>query len=179
MSRYGFQSMALSRALAGVTFLCLGCSDSPSAPASASRASLAVGARSALHDVPFKGDGTGQDISVTFEATGVHIVAAVTGNATGLGRFTEVLDYVLAYDFVNFAGDGTMVAADGSKLFLTFTGTIPGFPAQVFPLAYSANFTITGGTGRLAGSSGTGTIAGTDFGGGRFEFSFNGSRTPP
>ena len=179
MRRYGFQSMARLRSLAGVIFLGLGCSDVPSAPMSALRPALAAAAKNATHDVPFKGDATGQDISVTFEATGIHIVAAVTGNGTGLGRFTEVLDYVLSYDLVNFAGAGTIVAADGSKLFLTFTGTIPGFAAQVFPLAFTADFTITGGTQRLTGSGGTGTIAGTDFGGGRFEISFTGSRTPP
>jgi hypothetical protein len=97
-----------------------------------------------------------------------------------VGAFTERLDYVLAYDLVNFAGGATITAADGAKLFIEFTGAIPGFEQQVFPLPYSATYTITGGTGRLAGSSGGGTISGTDFGAGAFAFTFDGhrARTP-
>ena len=173
-----FPSCARPRTLAAVLLLALGCSEAPSAPASAVMQLAELATKGPAPAVPFKGDATGQDISVTFEAAGVHIVAAVTGTGTGVGKFTEVLDYVLAYDFVNFAGTGTITAADGSQLFLRFTGAIPGFAEQVFPLPYSAAYTITGGTSRFARSGGWGTISGTDFGGGRFQFSFTGTRTP-
>jgi hypothetical protein len=160
-----------------VVLLAVGCADAPSAPVASLQSSASL-RQSAATTVPFKGNATGQDVSVTFEATGIHIVAEVTGNATGIGRFTEVLDYMLAYDFEHFAGGGTITAADGAQLFLSFSGSIPGFAAQVFPLPYTSVYTITGGTGRFSGSTGEGSITGTDFGGGLFEFSFTGTRTP-
>jgi hypothetical protein len=152
-----------------------GCVDSPVAPT----ASAAPIASAPLATVPFKGQGTGQDVSVSFEADGIYIVANASGTATGVGYFTERLDYVLGYDLVNFGGTGMITAADGAQLFISFTGAIPGFADQVFPLPYTVQYSITGGTGRLSGSQGQGTIDGTDFGGGSFAFSFTGSRTIP
>ena len=134
-------------------------------------------AATANRSAPFKGQGTGVDQSVTFEATGIHIIALAEGTATGTGRFTEVLDYSLAYDFVNFAGGAVITAADGSTISISFTGAIPGFANQVFPLPYSADYTITGGTGRFTGSRGSGRLDGIDHGAGAFEFTFGGSRT--
>jgi hypothetical protein len=39
------------------------------------------------------------------------------------------------------------------------------------------DYTITGGTGRLTGSGGSGTLNGIDYGAGAFSFTFTGSRT--
>jgi hypothetical protein len=126
--------------------------------------------------VLFKGRGTGQDVSITFEAAGVHIIAQATGTATGVGKFTEVLDYTLSYDLVTFGGGATITGKNGDKIFLTFTGTIPGFANQVFPLPYHVTYTLTGGTGRMRGASGQGTLEGIDFGAGAFAFEFSGGR---
>ena len=130
----------------------------------------------AANVVPFKGSAVGQDVSVTFEEAGIHIVAQARGTGTGLGRFVETLDYILSYDFVNFAGSATITAADGSEIFLDFEGTIPGFAGQVFPLPYSGTFTITGGTGRFDTVGGAGTIDGIDYGAGLFSLGFSGYR---
>ena len=160
------------------------CGESPmaaTAATAASETSAAVRGTDPRADhrvtVPFRGRGAGQDSSITLEATGIRIVAFASGTATGVGRFTERLDYVLSYDLVNFAGTATITAANGSQLFLEFTGAIPGFDLQVFPLPYTAAYSITGGTGRLAGSTGAGTLRGIDYGGGAFAFFFTGERT--
>ena len=130
----------------------------------------------AAQTVPFHGRGIGQDVSVTFEATGIHIVAEARGTGTGLGRFIETLDYILSYDLINFSGTATIAAADGSELFLEFDGQIPGFSDQVFPLPYSGTFELTGGTGRFRGAGGSGVLDGIDYGGGLFQLEFSGYR---
>jgi hypothetical protein len=133
-------------------------------------------APSAAQVVPFKGQAIGQDVSVTFEATGIHIIAQASGTGTGVGRFSETLDYILSYDLINFAGSATITAADGSEIFLDFEGQIPGFADQVFPLPYSGTFVLTGGTGRFRGVGGSGDLDGTDYGGGLFRLGFSGYR---
>jgi hypothetical protein len=130
----------------------------------------------AAQAVPFHGRAIGQDVSVTFEATGIHIVAEARGTGAGLGQFIETLDYILSYDLINFAGTATIEAADGSELFLEFDGQIPGFSDQVFPLPYSGTFALTGGTRRFRAAGGSGVLDGIDYGGGLFEVGFSGYR---
>jgi hypothetical protein len=167
------------RALPSLSILLLvaGCAESPLGPAGPF-ASVTHGGVPTV-SVPFDGRADGQDVSVTFEANGLHIIANASGTASGVGKFTEVLDYVLAYDFVHFAGGATITATDGAQIRLGFAGAIPGFASQVFPLPYTATYTITGGTGRLAGSTGGGALDGTDFGAGAFALSFTGTRLVP
>ncbi|MCC7003693.1 MAG: hypothetical protein IT357_16160 [Gemmatimonadaceae bacterium] len=156
----------------GFALLATGCVDTPVAPIAAAVESSAL-ARGAV-GVPFRGRGEGQDVSIAFEAAGIRIIADATGNATHVGRFTERLDYVLSYDLVHFAGAATITAADGATLRIEFTGEIPGFAEQVFPLPYTSTYSIVGGTGRLSGSTGSGSLRGIDFGGGAFSFAFDG-----
>jgi len=125
--------------------------------------------------VPFKATALGQDTSESFGADGIHLTSLVRGHGTELGSFTQTLDYVISYDLVDFAGTGTITAADGSQLFLTFAGMEPGFAAQAFPTPFSGELTITGGTGRFDATSVQGAIAGTDYGQGRFAFSLDGT----
>jgi hypothetical protein len=132
-------------------------------------------AAGAVTEVPFSGTAVGQDTSESFGVDGIHLTSLVRGHATELGTFTQTLDYVLSYNLVDFAGTGTITAADGSQLFLTDTGTEPGFAAQVFPTPFSATFRLTGGTGRFSGASGQGAITGTDYGQGQFAFSVAGT----
>jgi hypothetical protein len=117
----------------------------------------------------------GQDTGESFGADGIDLTSLVHGNGTELGRFTQTLDYAVSYDPVDFAGTGTITAADGSKLFLTFVGTEPGFAAQVFPTPFSGTLAITGGTGRFDEEIGQATIAGADYGQGQFAFSVAGT----
>ena len=134
-------------------------------------------AQAAAQTVPFKGDAMGQDVSLSFEAGGIHIVAVASGTGTGLGRFVETLDYILSYDLIHFSGSASITAADSSEMFLDFEGAIPGFSDQVFPLPYSGTFVLTGGTGRFSGVGGGGALDGIDYGGGLFNLGFSGYRT--
>jgi len=117
--------------------------------------------------VPFAGTSSGIDVGATPGPTGgFDILAAITGTATQVGRFTETLDYHADLDAQGgvFSGVGVITAADGSKIFLDFEGTIPGLFQRPFPLDYSETFVITGGTGRFAGAKGDGEINGVDYG---------------
>jgi hypothetical protein len=136
---------------------------------------LALPAGGAAATRQFKAIAVGQDTSESFGADGIHLASQVRGVGTELGSFTQILDYVISYDLVDFAGTGTITAADGSQLFLTFVGTEPGFAAQIFPTPFSGTLTITDGTGRFDAASGRGAIAGIDFGQGRFTFSLDGT----
>ena len=120
--------------------------------------------------IPFAGTSSGTDTSVapTNEYFNqFHITAAIKGTGSLVGQFTETLDYVATLDAegAGVEGTGVITAADGSKVYLRFEGTVPGFsPAALFPLEYSETFVITGGTGRFAGASGSGDISGVDYG---------------
>jgi hypothetical protein len=77
-----------------------------------------------------------------------HLVGS--GNATQLGRFTVTSDFTVVAP--NASGTAAWTAANGDQLFTTFTGqAIVAFPTAVV----TETDTITGGTGRFAGASGT------------------------
>jgi hypothetical protein len=82
----------------------------------------------------------------------IHLVG--TGTATHLGRYTLVVDYVLS--LVTIAGSErmTMTAANGAVL--TAEGTAQGTPSEDgLSLRSLESLTITGGTGRFAGATGS------------------------
>jgi len=82
----------------------------------------------------------------------IHLVG--TGTATHLGRYTLVVDYVLS--LVTIAGSErmTLTAANGDVL--TAEGTAQGTPSEDGQsLSSLESLTITGGTGRFAGATGS------------------------
>ena len=89
-------------------------------------------------------------------ATGAGI-SETSGQLSHLGRITSTVDVtsftLTGPDTFSFTGTATDVAAKGDKLFTTgaSTGTPTGTEASTI-------FTITGGTGRFADASGTGTL---------------------
>jgi hypothetical protein len=115
--------------------------------------------------VPLKGQGsftpTGQTVD---PSTGnVIIFANVAGTLSHLGQFTGTATEVLfAPDYVSFTVDTILVAANGDQLFVTYDGMF--VDAQNDSVG---TFEITGGTGRFAGASGSGTILSLN-GGARF-----------
>ena len=121
-------------------------------------AALAVlglaGPAAADEQVPFKGDLEG-DVTITpLDPPYVHVDVDATGNATHLGEFT--LDILHKVNRMDRAAVGTYVftAANGDMLFADFTGkatptAIPGV------LYIDETATITGGTGRFAGATGS------------------------
>ena len=82
----------------------------------------------------------------------IHLVG--TGTATHLGRYTLVVDYALS--LVTIAGSErmTLTAANGDVL--TAEGTAQGTPSEDGQsLSSLESLTITGGTGRFAGATGS------------------------
>jgi hypothetical protein len=161
----------------GLLILLGACADHPLEPA----ADAVMGSSFAAHEsvsaeVPLRGFLRGHDLSVTPQADGIRFVAIMTGSVSGLGRVTQMMDYILDYDLVHFAGSATITAASRDQLFLTFTGAIPGFAARDFPAPFTVDFEITGGTGRLAGSGGGGRMEGLGYGDGTFDGTYDGVR---
>src|SRR5258708_1182553 len=104
--------------------------------------------------VPFKGQSSGIATTVGFDPQlgVVSVHGEGQGEATHLGRFTVTSD-VAIYVFPPTAvviGNWTYVTENGDKLFAHMIGG-PGPD----PLHGVGTFTITGGTGRFRGASGT------------------------
>jgi autotransporter adhesin len=107
-------------------------------------------------DRPLKGTSTGTNTvnlvtgAATNESSG-HLshLGAVTG--TGVQTIT-----LTGPNTFSFTGAGTTVAANGNKLFATTSGT-GTLTSTGSAMATTVN-TITGGTGRFAGASGTFTV---------------------
>ena len=108
------------------------------------------------HQVPFVGIATGMDTSVTPITGGVATSFSATGVATHFGRFTLVAndrDYSTSPTTLMIEdGVGTLTRTNGDQLALTYhgTGTIIGGT-----LVSDVDITITGGTGRFAGATGS------------------------
>lgn len=87
----------------------------------------------------------------------MSVTASGSGNASQLGRFT--VSYAVEVNLVTIAGIGSaeFVAANGDSIYASGEGqaTETGTPG-VFDIV--ENYTITGGTGRFAGASGTITL---------------------
>jgi len=89
------------------------------------------------------------------------------GNATHLG-LTNVSG-VVGFDFSNFPYSldvyyaATLTAANGDELFVSSVATLTDVASPPEGMNYSmaGSFTITGGTGRFAGATGSGAIDGT------------------
>lgn len=75
------------------------------------------------------------------------------GNATHLGRFTVVASQCLdpATGAIS-KGEAVFTAANGDQVFATQSGRVTGSPPV---LAFELDYTVTGGTGRFAGASGS------------------------
>ncbi|HTK45716.1 MAG TPA: hypothetical protein VL749_10230 [Patescibacteria group bacterium] len=104
--------------------------------------------------VPFKGTLAGSATITPLSPPVVAVHLEATGTATYLGRFT--LDAPHVVNQVTMLGVGTylLTAANGD----TITADLAGTARMVEPpnvIAISETATITGGTGRFAGATGT------------------------
>ena len=120
--------------------------------------------------VPFRGRLEG-DVAVTPLAPPLlRVDVEATGKATHLGRFTLDIPHVVDPATRTAIGSYEFTAANGDKVYAQFTGiATPTATPGVLYIEETA--TITGGTGRFAGATGsfTGerlydTIAGTTIG---------------
>lgn len=101
----------------------------------------------------------------SFEAVETHVFgpgimfvdATGTGNATHLGLFTYDLQAAVSLPSLSATASATLIAANGDKIFGEGVGqgTTTGDPNVV---SIVETYTITGGTGRFAGSTGNFTV---------------------
>jgi hypothetical protein len=134
----------------------------PNAPSSVSAAPAPNGGLAALllENAPFKGLDSG-----TFEftqdscATGLAPLRTHTnGTGTLIGAYSFETQECFDTSALTFSGSFTIAAANGDTLVGAYTGNITGFLDDVTS-TYAFTATVTGGTGRFAGA--TGTFSGT------------------
>ena len=148
--------------------LFVGCSQptSPTSPTSISSASPSIassdanatgaGLLSTDSGVPFKGrlEGTAAVTPLTPPFLSVSLEG--TGNATHLGRFTVEIPHVVNTTNRTSTGTYEFTAPNGDTVTASFTGqaslTAPGI------LSVVETATITGGTGRFVGATGSFTV---------------------
>ena len=133
----------------------------------------------AVDYVPMKGtvDGTATLGAGTFDQnTGIVSVPVSytgTGNISHLGRVTVTGSHTtkILPPYYNTSevtgGMATITAANGDTLVLTYTGAGQLIPGASNLFTDTFHYTITGGTGRFAGASGSGVISSTDLPGGK------------
>jgi len=132
-----------------------GCTgDTPTALSTGGGATVRAAANAAV--LPFHGtvDSASHVAVYDFGTNTAFIHLVGTGTATHLGRYTLVVDYVLS--LVTIAGSErmTLTAANGDVL--TAEGTAQGAPSEDGQsLSSLESLTITGGTGRFAGATGS------------------------
>jgi hypothetical protein len=128
-----------------------------------------VGSVSAGENVPFHGRLQG-DVTRTLEPPLVLVHVDAAGNGTHLGRFTLEIPHVVDLATRVAVGTYQFTAANGDTIYAEFTGlATPTEDPGVLYIEETA--TITGGTGRFAGVTGSfvaerlyDTVAGTTIG---------------
>ena len=129
-----------------------------------------AGPASAGEQLPFKGSFEG-DVTVTPLAPPfVMVDVEATGNATQLGLFTLDIPHVVNRATRTAIGTYEFTAANGDTVYAEFTGVAT--PTAIPGVLYiEETATITGGTGRFAGATGSFTserhydrVAGTTIG---------------
>lgn len=129
-----------------------GCSQaSPTSPALTLSSGGALG-RGGAHTVPLKGSLEGTVAITPLGPATASVVITASGNATHLGRFTLQMPHLV--NFATATGEGTFTfsAGNGDTLTGVFAGHADTTP-PIFTIEESGS--ITGGTGRFSGASGT------------------------
>lgn len=105
--------------------------------------------------VSFRGVWSGQTVSAMPDPSGAPAFLVVSqgyGRATHLGRFFMSSPHLSFADF-SVVGDQIFTAANGDMLFATISGQFVGNPAERLEATLAG--TITGGTGRFVGATGS------------------------
>jgi hypothetical protein len=136
----------------GVCVLAAACgSSAPTAPETVPNpgaTGLGVTAARAGADLPFRGR-----LDATEDASSVvhHLIGA--GNGTHLGHFTYAADITIDEATGDGAGEVTYTAANGDQILAKTAGSIVNLEYPILVLREQQ--TLTGGTGRFVGASGT------------------------
>ena len=116
-------------------------------------ASVAVSAAAA--ETPFKGEVNALETGTVVGPTR-FLVRDGGGTATHLGKYTEHITMQINLPTRHSMGAATFTAANGDTLTATVEGQAT--PASPGVLSIVEVYTITGGTGRFAGATGTFTL---------------------
>jgi len=161
--------------LTAVVVLAIGCSQSPVAPspppAAASAAASTVSAMpgGAIvpygmkgQDVPFSGVVTGEaafDSNPKGCGAGFTTVTTAKGQASHMGLTSWQSQHCLseANDFLD--AELVLSAANGDKIYATYTGRCFGLPVIGESVTCSGNLVFSGGTGRFKNASGTAELS--------------------
>jgi hypothetical protein len=122
-------------------------------PAEPQSAALTPQAQSGAQ-LPFRGSYHQTETFEPQSPTTVLITFKSEGTATHLGRYTTAGSHLVDLTTGTAGGPGIMVAANGDQLFSTGSGqaTPTGVPGE---LSIADTSTITGGTGRFEGATGS------------------------
>ena len=101
--------------------------------------------------VPYKGQEVGAVSKGAFQFPFAHQSTAAEGEATHVGHYTLIGNFVVDVRFGTATGVFTLTAANGDMLFLDMEGH--AVPTDLTKTV--ANFTVTGGTGRFEGATGS------------------------
>lgn len=111
-------------------------------------------------EVPFRGSDVGAfDLPGSCPDGSLEVVISGTGRATQLGTYTYTANECFDPLRGTFTGAPILTAANGDTLAGTYSGRVF---ATTDPdvIAYEEDLTITGGTGRFAGGTGTLQVTG-------------------
>lgn len=116
-----------------------------------------AGPVAAGEQVPFKGSYEGDDVGTPLVPPLVSATVEAAGIATHLGKFT--FTELVTVNTATGMGSGIFLftAANGDTVFGTISGQATFTPPNVLAIVELA--TITGGTGRFAGATGSFTVA--------------------
>lgn len=104
--------------------------------------------------VPFRAAWEGSTVSAApVSPTVVFVVSSGAGEATHLGRFEMTSPHLTYLDTLAVEGEHNFTAANGDTLDASFSGHLA--PGAGGCLEGTLPSTITGGTGRFAGATGT------------------------
>ena len=104
--------------------------------------------------IPFKGTWSGSTVSAELlSPTLVFVVTEGPGTATHLGRFDLTVPHLSYLDTLRVEGDQIFTAANGDVLSASFDGQLA--PREDGCLGGALPATITGGSGRFAGATGS------------------------
>src|SRR5829696_3271829 len=113
----------------------------------AARAAITAAATTSV----FRGAGIEKVTKQTPLANGaLFVVGGVTGAATTLGTFKGINSTIFTRNLATFRSTAIFQATDGSRLVISITG-VRGAGTSA-----TGRYTITGGTRRFAGATGTG-----------------------
>ena len=114
---------------------------------------LFVRPATAGEQIPFNGTLSGDVTHTPVDAQTDAVLVEATGTATQIGQFAMVSAHHINTVARTAAGTFVFTAASGDKVYADFTGR--GQPAAPGFVAVVETATITGGTGRFAGASGS------------------------